>query len=147
MGSRRVNHPVEAHSVWFWRLNAGLTIDELANLAGIAPGTVRRLEAGHRSTALAHAAEREVAQALGVTVAEITFGIDEDEPTIDLMAEREARSLAEGEVARQANVPIRTLRRAEAGVAIAPRFALRLAGFYGCQVSDFYPRERKAAAA
>ena len=137
--SRRANHP-GAEPLRSWRLNAGLTVDELANLAGIAPNTVRRLEAGYRSATLGHAAEREVAQALGVTVGEITFGAVEDgEPTIDLAAEREARKLVEGEVAKQANVPLRTVRRAEAGVAIAPRYALRLAAFYGCRVTRFLP--------
>lgn len=149
MGSRRANHPGEAHCVRYWRLNAGLTIDELANLARIAPGTVRRLEAGYRSTTLGSVAEYAVADALGVDSEAVAFGTveDGDAPTLDLTAERESRRLAEGEVAKQANVPLRTLRRAEAGVAIAPRFALRLATFYGCQVSDFYPRERRAAAA
>lgn len=148
MGSRRASHPGEAHSVRFWRLNAGLTVDELANLAGIAPNTVRRLEAGYRSTTLGHAAEREVATALGIDLAAIAFGADADNgPTLDLTVERQRRSLVEGEVAKSANVPLRTIRRAEAGIAIAPRYALRLAAFYGCRVTDFYPRERRAAAA
>jgi transcriptional regulator with XRE-family HTH domain len=137
-----------AHSIRWYRLNAGLTADELALTAQVAPNTLRRLERGYRSTALGHEAERRVAYALGIPATAILFGAAEDEgPTLDLASEREARKLGEGEVAASASVPLRVLRRAEAGVAIAPRYALRLAAFYGCRVSDFYPAERREAVA
>jgi DNA-binding XRE family transcriptional regulator len=145
-----VKRSERAHSIRWYRLNAGLTADELALTAQVAPNTLRRLERGYRSTALGHEAERRVAYALGIPTTAILFGPVEDDdegPTLDLAAEREARKLDQGEVAASASVPLRVLRRAEAGVAIAPRYALRLAGFYGCRVSDFYPAERREAVA
>lgn len=147
MGKRRATHSGAALSVRSTRLNAGLTIDELAVRARLATNTIRRLEAGYRSTALDHAAERRVAATLSVPVEAITFGTDDDEPTLDLADERKRRNLTHAKVAEATGVPVRSVRRIEAGASIGPRYALRLADFYGCRVSDFYPRERRAAAA
>jgi transcriptional regulator with XRE-family HTH domain len=142
MGDRRERQTVRA-----LRLNAGLTRDELARLAHISPPTLRHLERGNRSTVLGHEAERRVAIALGVSPEAIAWGtIDRDGPSVNLRAEREARKLTVSEVAERANVPRKTVRKAEAGGAVHPRYALRLAVFYGCAVAAFYPRPDRAAA-
>lgn len=143
------NRTRESHSIRWHRLNAGLTADELATTARVAPGTLRRLEQGYRSTVLRHEAEHRVAAALRIPVASIAFGVIDDEaPTVDLVAERQRRGWPEAEAAERAEVPLRVFRRAEAGIAIAPRYALRLANLYGCRVSDFYPPvERREAVA
>lgn len=137
----------ERHTVRWLRLNAGLTVEELALSAQVAPNTVRKIERGERSTMLGHAIERRIADALGCHVEAVAFGkFDDHDGRIDLEIERERRRLSPQEVAEAARVPIRTVRRAEAGVAVQPRYALRLAVFYGCRVTDFYPREEAAAA-
>jgi transcriptional regulator with XRE-family HTH domain len=138
-----------AGAVRWLRLNAGLTQDELARKAHISRSTLRNLEQGGRSRMLDHEAERRVAHALGVPWRAITFGTVDDYPdgTVDLVAERKARKLTPSEVADAADVPLKTVLKAEAGAAIHPRNARKLADFYGIRVTDFYPREPEAEAA
>lgn len=129
------------------RLNVGLTLGELAVAAEVSQGTVSRLEHGERAPL--HAIERRVAQALGVAVEEIAWGSSDDSSTgerLDLVEAREARGLRPNDVAARARVPLRTVRRAEIGAAIHPRYAKRLADFYGCRVTDFYPHEPEPVA-
>jgi DNA-binding XRE family transcriptional regulator len=144
MGSER-----DRRSVRWLRLNAGLTQDELARKAHVSRGTLRNLEQGRRSRVLSHEAEQRVARALGVRYEAITFGTVGDPPdaAVDLVALRTERKLAPAEVAIAADVPLKTVLKAEAGAAIHPRNARRLADFYGVRVTAFYPREPQAEAA
>lgn len=148
MGSKGLQGE-EAHSVRWYRLNAGLTIDEVAARAGIAVGTVVRLERGERSTLLDHEAERRVARALGVEVEAIAFGARLEAngvATINLGTLRAESGLEPAQVATGSGVPRRTVVRAEAGVPVHPRYAKALADYWKIKVTDFYPRERRAAA-
>jgi DNA-binding XRE family transcriptional regulator len=144
MGTER-----ERRSVRWLRLNAGLTQDELARKAHVSRGTLRNLEQGRRSRVLSHEAERRVAQALGVRYEAVTFGTVGDPPdgAVDLVMLRTERKLAPAEVAIAADVPLKTVVKAEAGAAIHPRNARKLADFYGVRVTAFYPREPEAQAA
>lgn len=130
------------------RLNAGLTLGELASAAEVSQGTVSRLEHGERAPL--HAIERRVADALGVAVEAIAWGASDGDgrpaEPFDLTAAREARGLRPNDIAARARVPIRTVRRAEDGAAIHPRYAKRLADFYGTTVVSFYPREAEPVA-
>jgi len=138
----------KGHTVRWLRLNLGLTVEEVALAAHVSPNTVRGLERGGRSTILAHEIERRVATALGVDPVAIAWGAaeDADDGTLSLATLREGRKLTPGQVAEQSGVPVRSVRRAEAGSAIQPRYALRLADFYGCRVTSFYPRALRQAA-
>lgn len=132
-------------SVRFWRLQAGLTLEEVALRAFVARATVLRLERGERSS---RALEASVASALGVSSETIAWGAVEDsgEGSVSLLALREDAGLSERQVAGSAGVTLRTLRRAEAGALIHPRYAKALADFWKVCVTDFYPRERRRAA-
>lgn len=137
----------QAQSVRFWRLNAGLTLEEVAVRAHLSRATVVKLERGERSTLFDHEAERRVAVALGVEPSMVAWGVDGDaEPRVGLRALREQSGLSEGQVAAAACVAVRTLRRAEAGAAIHPRYAKAIADYWQINVTDFYPRERRRAA-
>lgn len=131
----------ERRSVRWRRLNAGWTANELAAVADVSRGTLLRIEHGERSVLFGHEAERRVAHALGVAPEAIAWGEPGDvgEGTADLAREREARGLTVREVAGAAQVPYATVVRAEAGAAIHPRYAKRLADLFGLAVTDWYP--------
>lgn len=138
---------VAARPLRTWRLNAGLTLDELAVAAHVARNTLKRLEEGGRSTLYDHEGERRVARALGIEPEAIAWGVEvEVEPVVSVLALRRARGLEPADVAARTGVPIKTIVRAEAGAAIHPRYAKRLGDFYGVAVCDFYPHARRAAA-
>jgi transcriptional regulator with XRE-family HTH domain len=135
------------HGLRWARLNAGLTLNELAASAAVSQGTVSRLEHGERAPL--HAIEQRVAFALGVEPDSIAWGTDADDEesgSLGLVELREDRKLRPNDIAARTGVPLRTLRRAEAGAAIHPRYAKRLADFYGCRVTDFYPGASEAVA-
>ena len=147
MGGKLDGQPAERRDVRALRLNAGMTVGELAATARVAMGTIHGLEHGRRSLMLDREVERRVARALGVEPDRIAWGEvgDETAPSFNLRTAREDRELSPGDVGARAGVPLRTVVRAEAGCAIHPRYAKRLADFYGTEVVAFYPIERAAA--
>lgn len=148
MGATVRVKPDGPHSLRWYRLNAGLTANELAASGFVSKETLCRIERGEASVRLDSA--RGIAEALGVRL----DAIDWESPADDVgggranLAElRHAAGLTPQEVARAASVPYRTVGRAEAGHPVAPRYAKRLADFYGVRVTDFYPAEPRTAAA
>lgn len=133
-----------AESLWSVRLNAGLTLNEVAARAQVSQGTVSALEHGGRAPM--HAIEQRVADALGYSLEAIAWGAVPEGGSLDLVELRDGRGLRTNDVAARAGVPLSTLRRAEAGAAIHPRYAVKLAEFYGCRVTDFYPVPAEAVA-
>lgn len=66
---------------------------------------------------------------------------------IDLLAARLNRGLSRRQAADQMGVAENTLKRAEEGEMPHPSNALKIAGFYGHQVTDVWPLEPTEAAA
>lgn len=58
-----------------WRARQGLTIEEVADLAGLSPAMISRVERGERR--LAPLTRARVARCLGVSIREL-FAVDED---------------------------------------------------------------------
>jgi transcriptional regulator with XRE-family HTH domain len=128
------------HTLRWHRLNAGLTLDELAAHAEVGRNTIARLEHGGNAAA---PVRRSLADALGIEPAALAMGDEaeaEAEP-VPLRALRDRRGLTVYELAQRAKVPPQKVYRAEEGRAIHPRDAKRLADFYGIRVTDFYPRD------
>jgi transcriptional regulator with XRE-family HTH domain len=55
--------------LWRWRMDAGLTLEEVADLVGLSPSMVSRVERGHRQ--LAAMTKVKIVRRLGVTVREL----------------------------------------------------------------------------
>lgn len=141
---------MRARSARWWRLNAGLTADQLAVRAGLSRPSVARLERGE-GTALGSAVLA-IASALGVAPSLIALGdvSSADEETADrveLEGCREALGLSRDEVALAIGLPLAVIKRAESGAAVQPAYAKRLSDFYGVKVTDWYPAAEDRAAA
>lgn len=60
-------------------------------------------------------------------------------PTINLKAERLNRGYSLRQAQAATGVPEQSIRRAEAGESITPRYAYKLATHYGYKVTDIWP--------
>lgn len=65
---------------------------------------------------------------------------------MSLKAARLNRGLSIEALAKQVGVPAHVIRHAESGGRPRPENALRIAEFFGCQVTDFWPVEPVEAA-
>lgn len=128
-------------SARYWRLNAGLTVEQVAVMARVSRPSVMRLERGEGqplgTIVLA------VAVALGVAPGMIALGCgpeaDHDGEPVNLAACRESLELERVDVAASVGLPLAVIKRAEDGAAIQPGYAKRLSDFYGVRVTDWYP--------
>jgi transcriptional regulator with XRE-family HTH domain len=130
-----------AHTLRWHRLNAGLTLDELAAHSKVGRNTVARLEHGGHAAA---PVRRALADALGIEPVALAVGEStaETEPEpVPLAALRARYGLSVYALAQRAKVAPQKVYRAEEGRAIHPRDAKRLADFFGIRVTDFYPRD------
>lgn len=138
---------VRQRSARYWRLNAGLTVDELAVKARVSRPSITRLERGEGkpfgSILLA------VASVLGVAPSLIALDGDGDGDgeRVSLTDCRDAIGLTVADVASALTMPIAVVRRAESGAAVHPGHAKRLSDFYGVRVTDWYPESEDRAAA
>jgi transcriptional regulator with XRE-family HTH domain len=131
---------IKAHGLRWHRLNRGWTIDQLASRAGIARTWITHYENGRTPPADRRKA---LADALAVEPAHLAYG-REPEPVpepVPLRALRERRGLTVLQLAMHCELSPAHIYRAEAGAAVHPHTAKRLADFYGIAVTDFYPRD------
>lgn len=134
-------------SVRWYRLNAGLTLDELAARAHVSRNTVAGVEAlsGPRTASVWR-----IAAALDVdaeTIAVDPSEVDQHEPLQSLHELREGAGLTALDLARLAEVAPNVVYRAEHGSAVHPHYAFRISQALGCLVTDWYPREGPRALA
>jgi transcriptional regulator with XRE-family HTH domain len=66
--------------------------------------------------------------------------------SVNLKAERLNRGLTISEAAKQMEIPMETLRRAESGSGVHPGTAKAIADLYGYRVTDIWPVEDPVAA-
>lgn len=133
--------------VRWYRLNLGLTLDELAARSHVSRNTISAVEAlrAPRSTSVWRiAAALDVdAETIALDASELS---DESEPH-SLVELREASGLSQIDVARLAEVSPSVVARAERGAAVHPHYALRISDALGCLVTAWYPREGPRALA
>ena len=131
-GSAAHWHPVRWH-----RLNAGLTLDEVAARSGVGRNTLMRVEHGGGAS---HEVMVRLADALYTDAA--TLALRDGYPAhhrADVHELREAQGLSVLDLARRAGVSPGIVYRAEQGSAVHPRYALSLSRVLGCAVTDWYP--------
>jgi transcriptional regulator with XRE-family HTH domain len=131
----------ESHTLRWWRLNEGLTLDALAIRARVSKQTVIRVEKGRPGL---EAVVRAVTVALGIPTDALRNGPPE-EPHTTLTALREHASVSVRELSFRTGVASAVIRRAEAGAAIQPDQAKRLSDALGSRVTDWYPTARELA--
>lgn len=66
--------------------------------------------------------------------------------SVDLKAERLNRGLTLDALSAETDVPKSTLARMEGGVSPRPAVRLKIASYYGYEVTEIWPVEQKAAA-
>lgn len=140
---------VRQRSARFWRLNAGMTADEVAVRAHLSRPSIARLERGEGKPT--GAVVLAVARVLGIAPSLIALGdtaaADDDGESVSLTECREALELDRIEVAEAIGLPLSVIKRAESGAAIQVGYAKRLSDFYGVRVTDWYPIAEDRAAA
>jgi transcriptional regulator with XRE-family HTH domain len=129
-----------AHTVRWWRLNAGLTVERVAERAQVSRGSVLKLEhgAGWPLAAVVTA----IAGALSVPRDALTL-TEPESPRVSLRRVREEAGLTVRELAVGCGVPIRSVERAEDGGAISPHLAKAISDRLGIRVTDWYPGHRE----
>jgi transcriptional regulator with XRE-family HTH domain len=137
------------HGARYWRLNAGLTIDQVAVMAHVSRPSVMRLERGEGKALgpILFAVAAVFGVAPGMIALDGSPAADYDGPHVSLTECRASLELEPSDVAEQLNIPLAVIRRAEAGAAVQPGYAKRLSDFYGVRVTDWYPVAEDRAAA
>lgn len=141
---------VRQRSARWWRLNSGMTAEEVGARAHLSRPSIARLERGEGQPT--GAVTLAVARVLGVAPNLIALGDvlaadAEESERVSLKECREALSLERHDVALASDVPLSVIKRAENGAAIHPGHAKRLSDFYGVRVTDWYPVTEDRAAA
>lgn len=72
---KRSSSDILKNRLRLWRVQEGLTIEEVADLAGLSPAMISRVERGERR--LAPLTRARVARCLGVSIREL-FAVDEN---------------------------------------------------------------------
>jgi transcriptional regulator with XRE-family HTH domain len=140
---------VRQRSARYWRLNAGLTVDQLAVMARVSRPSVMRLERGEGQPlgSIVFA----VAAVLGIAPGMISLDsgpeADRDGEPVSLAGCRESLELERSDVAASLKIPLAVIKRAEDGASIGLGYAKRLSDFYGVRVTDWYPAAEERAAA
>lgn len=133
-------------SVRYWRLNAGLTADEVAVRARVSRPSVTRLERGEGQAS--GSVLLRVAAVLGIAPGMISLdGPDGDGGRVSLADCRRELEMDMASVAAALMMPLAVVKRAEDGAAVHPGHAKRLSDFYGIRVTDWYPVAEDRAAA
>jgi len=137
------------HGARYWRLNAGLTIDQVAVMAHVSRPSVTRLERGEGKAlgSILFAVAAVFGVAPGMIALDGGSDADRDGERLSLVECREALDLERSDVAAQLHIPLAVIRRAETGAAVQPGHAKRLSDFYGVRVTDWYPDTESRAAA
>lgn len=136
-------------SARWWRLNAGMTADEVAVRAHLSRPSVARLERGEGTPT--GTVVLAIARVLGIAPGMIALGdvleADRDGERVSLAECRESLDLSRAEVAEAVGLPLSVVKRAETGAAIHVGYAKRLSDFYGVRVTEWYPHAEDRAAA
>lgn len=128
------------------RTESGLTVNALAELAGVSPTTIKNAERG--KSALSDRSAERIARALGVAPQDIIERPGQFRPAdgdSQLRRLRHDMKLSSREAAERIGVSRSALLRAEVGEQVGLRNAKLIANFFGVAVADVWKRPKAIA--